>query len=590
MTSTSLWPETEDDLVPLAVFDPPSAALDTAPANWRDWLDALFPKHVTHPPAGHHATFWDHTWAIRKGVGPRPFVAIWSRGGAKSTSAELGATAVGLRGHRHYVLYVRSTQELADKSVENIAALLESKAVERYYPRHAQRQVSKFGASRGWRRNRLRTAGGFTVDAIGLDTAARGVKVEEHRPDLIILDDLDEKHDAPGTTAKKIATVTTSLLPAGSTDCAVLGIQNLITPDGIFSRLVDGRADFLADRIVSGPFPAVEGLAYEPREHPDTGARTYVITKGVASWAGQSIEQCERLLNLIGPAAFEKECQHQVWNRSEGLALRFDTQRHFADLTHAELTKLIGLGSVFAGIDFGLWRFACVLFAVDTSGIVYRVGELFSQRQGLETRAKLIHEHFSSLGVAPRVRIWGDAANPQDIMEINAAFKRGWIDEHGNRVTSPYRVGPVASDNKIRIPSFERWNDLLDRNMFKLVRSVGAGMYWKLGYTVVDGGTEMTGSRLLWEMQHLSYPVPSETKAQSQDPDDHTADGFDCGSASRYALMSYFRPGKEPPADERSAFDPEVLRQDAERAHTIKHRLQRRKNGLKPVDPHFGNY
>ena len=101
--------------------------------------------------------------------------------------------------------------------------------------------MSKYGTSRGWRRNRLRTAGGFTIDAVGLDTAARGLKVEEQRPDLIFLDDIDGKHDTLATTAKKIATLTTSVLPAGSSNVAVIFVQNLIIKDGVASRLADGR-------------------------------------------------------------------------------------------------------------------------------------------------------------------------------------------------------------------------------------------------------------------------------------------------------------------------------------------------------------
>jgi hypothetical protein len=148
----------------------------------------------------------------------RDLAARWSEvhvGGARHVNA------LGVRGKRKYVLYVRETQEQADKSVANVAALLESKAVASYYPEHGDRMVSKFGASRGWRRNRLRTSGGFTVDAIGLDTAARGVKVEEQRPDLIILDDIDDKHDSAGATARKIKTITTSILPAGSSNAAI---------------------------------------------------------------------------------------------------------------------------------------------------------------------------------------------------------------------------------------------------------------------------------------------------------------------------------------------------------------------------------
>ena len=140
----------------------------------------------------------------------------------------------------------------ADKNVENIAVQLESEPIARHYPRHANRKVSKYGTSRGWRRNRLRTAGGFTIDAVGLDTAARGLKVEERRPDLIVLDDVDGKHDTLTTTAKKIATITTSILPAGSTNVAVLFVQNLIIRDGVASRIADGRARYSRMASVGG--------------------------------------------------------------------------------------------------------------------------------------------------------------------------------------------------------------------------------------------------------------------------------------------------------------------------------------------------
>jgi hypothetical protein len=223
-TAALLWPDQETD--PFAeLFDELRHAPDrrpltlVAPTDWQGWLPALFPQHVKFKFADRHIAFWEWVWSIELDSSPRPFVGIWPRGGAKSTSAEL---AVGARCPRQAEirLYVRETQEQADKSVANVAALLESKA-SRLLPRARDRMVSKFGASRGWRRNRLRTSGGFTVDAIGLDTAARGVKVEEQRPDLIILDDIDDKHDSAGATARKIKTITTSILPAGSSNAAI---------------------------------------------------------------------------------------------------------------------------------------------------------------------------------------------------------------------------------------------------------------------------------------------------------------------------------------------------------------------------------
>lgn len=520
-----------------------------APGDWEDWLRALFPQYVVHPFAERHIDFWEWVWDIEEDSTPRPFVAIWPRGGAKSTSAELASTALGIRGKRRYALYIRETQEQADKSVANIAALLESATVEEYYPEHADRMVGKFGASLGWRRNRLRTSGGFTVDAIGLDTAARGVKVDENRPDLMIFDDIDGKHDTAGTTMKKVKTITTSLLPAGSSNVAVLAIQNLIIPDGVFSQLADGRAEFLSDRIVSGPFPAVADLETEWINDTTTGTRKAKIVAGEATWDGQDLATCQRNIDLFGLSSFLAECQHDVSARKEGLALRF-TDEHLCDLTDAEVRDLVKMGSVFGGLDFGAWRFAVNVWAVDRNGIPHCIVEYFSQREEHSVRARALYEKCAAVGIT-RLTLWGDAANPQDIIEINAAWKRGWQDATTGRWIYPaFRVVAVAMENKMRTASVERLNDLLGRLAIRFRRTLGAGMQWLLGWNAASAGTETTGSRLLWEIKHWSYPIPQEGKAQAQDPDDHTADGGDAVAAMRYAIMSWWKAAKpEPPPD-----------------------------------------
>lgn len=325
--SASLWPGQESADPLASAFDSAvvSSARTTplvAPRYWRSWLTRLFPTHVRGGFAGRHVAFWEWVWAIEPDSDPRPFVGIWPRGGAKSSSAELGAAALGLRGKRRYALYVRDTQDRADDSVSNIAALLESDSVAAYYPDHAERLLGKFGSSRGWRRNRLRTAGGFTVDALGLDVAARGVKLEDQRPDVIIFDDIDGRHDSPRATEKKLATIRDGLLQAGSANVAVLAIQNLIIPNGMFSRLADGRADFLTRRVLSGPEPAVRELVTVKAHDPATGGLRDVIVSGSPTWRGQGLAACQQIIDRSGLSAFVRECQHLVAEREGALWTR----------------------------------------------------------------------------------------------------------------------------------------------------------------------------------------------------------------------------------------------------------------------------
>lgn len=922
--------ELDQHVAVLSAADPARAqvGLYPVPVDWRARLKAIFPKHVQHPFADRHAEFWAWVNAIELDSSPDPFVAAWPRGGAKSTGAELCAADLGCRGKRRYCLYVRETQTQADKSVQNIAALLESREVADYYPLHADRMVGKYGNSKGWNRERLTTAGGYVIDAVGLDTASRGLKHEEQRPDIIIFDDIDGKLDGPHITKKKEDTITHSILPAGSNNCAVLFIQNLIIQDGIASKLVDGRADYLVKRRVSGPFPAVEGLKYEWRIDERTGIRRALITAGHASWAGQPIEACQRMIDQFGLSAFLKEChpagalvtmadgsvrpiedvavddqvvshtgslrhvtevmrrpysgalvtirrayrdrpleatanhplfvarrqrksralqyrgkdltyqwvpasevqrgdllveplpqqppltadgevvyrfdrspigrpavgpdeiratpallrllgyytaegcsapaavhftfhiderafvdevlaavaevfgpvpvtvegskntdkavdihvsstiaarffaaavgkhatdkrvpewvfrcsddlahefvraywrgdgwahkagfhfctasaclaedvrrlllrfgivcavgyrrqmtsfgrgrvntmwelrargrfgerlghilgepftarsqqarafiangyvhysvravearevaaltvynceveedhsflaegiashncQHQVKGRAEGVSLRFEPARHYIDLTDDECRRLIARAlqskriSVFGGIDFGAWRFGFTLWVVTDDGQIIRVDEYFAQRlpgeASLSERALAIHEMCQRYDIPVEekgIPIWGDAANPTDILELNLAFKRGWVDDRGETVTSRLRVVPVASENKLRKTSVDRINDRLDRTVLRFRR--GVSYEWRLGMNAGSEGTPQVGSRLMWEIENWSYPIPRPGEEQTQDPDDSTADGADCVSSMRYALMSAF--------------------------------------------------
>jgi hypothetical protein len=210
---------------------------------------------------------------------------------------------------RKFVLYVSATQKQANKHVQAIRARFEVLGI--------PRAVGTYGNSLGWAMDLLRVANGFNVLALGLDAAGRGVKLDDVRPDLIVLDDVDGRHDSPETTAKKIETLTESILPTGSTDAAVLVVQNRIHSNSIVAQLVDGRADFLLDREVHEE-PAVLGLELESEIQAD-GTHLYRIRKGEATWEGQPLDTCEAQINEWGRAAFMREAQHVTDEGENGL-------------------------------------------------------------------------------------------------------------------------------------------------------------------------------------------------------------------------------------------------------------------------------
>lgn len=270
---------------------------------WQEWLLRNFPHVCTHPFAGRHIRLWEWFESLTPGTRPRPRVEVWPRGGAKSSTGELGTARVGAKLTRRFVLYVSGTQEQADKHVQTVGSLFEALGVDR--------AVNRYGHSRGWRRDQLRTANGFNVSALGLDVAVRGVKLDQYRPDLIIFDDIDSQDDSLKTVAKKAAAITTAIIPAGSYDCALLFLQNLIHEEGIVSQLVDGRADFLHNREVPPVEPAVVGMQVKDVPQAD-GSRIYRIVAGTPTWAGQNLATCEAQISDWGLRAFKREAQQEV--------------------------------------------------------------------------------------------------------------------------------------------------------------------------------------------------------------------------------------------------------------------------------------
>lgn len=399
---------------------------------WEEWLHLLFPTYASQPFAQRHVDFWLWIESIEKGERPRPFVAIWSRAGAKSTSAELACVRVGAKHSRKYIWYCCGTQEQADKHVETIASMLESDAMMIHHPALAERKLSKYGHSRGWRRQRLRTRSSFTIDSIGLDVATRGAKVEEQRPDMIVFDDIDEKHDTMHTVKRKIETITTNILPAGSPDLAVLFIQNLIHPNSIASQLVRDEAPFLVDRIVSGPHPAVENLVVEQRKDKN-GVTHYQIMGGKATWSGQSLPMCQTQIETWGLTAFLQEAQHEVTEAPGGIY-------NHIEFAHIERDKLPDF------VDGCVW--------VDPA-VTARDG---SDCQGLQVDA--IDEH----GILYRLFSWEQVASPEAAlkMAILKCFEYG------------FSIVGVETDQggDVWRPAYEKVCDnlILDKNYPRIVK------------------------------------------------------------------------------------------------------------------------
>lgn len=284
-------------------------------ADYHLWLSHLLPKHFRSAGpeqfAPHHEEFWGWGWKIKLGEIPVPpaYLAIWPRGGNKSTSAEGLAVALGARERRKFGLYVCRTQPQANAHVASISSMLLRSAIGRFYPGMANPQIIEMGNHRKegtWNRSALTTGTDFTMQGYGLESALRGVRVEEYRPDLIIISDIDDINDKPGYVQSLLNSLAGSVLGTASNDCVVLFEQNLIHHNSMINRILTRDVDTLSDRFEGGPIPAL----WEPDYAFRNGK--WFIVDGIPSWPGQDIEACQNKINTEGKDYFERECQHDV--------------------------------------------------------------------------------------------------------------------------------------------------------------------------------------------------------------------------------------------------------------------------------------
>ncbi len=324
---------------------------------------------------------------IQTGLRYKPRVEVWPRGGGKSATYELGLTRLAVKLTRRFALIVSDTQSQADSHVQSVAAFLLQAG--------ASPAISVQGRPRGWRRDQLQTKNGFYVAGFGVEGGQRGIRVEEFRPDIIIFDDVDGRHDSPDAVAKKVECITESIMPAGSPDCIYLWIENVIHSNSITQQLIDERADFLLDREIAVVEPAVWGLTYDtvPR---DGRKPLYRITGGTPTWAGQDLATCEYQINAWSLETFLRESQHAVWYGSAFFD-QWDDTRHRQPAKYAPESPPPSWWRYYGGLDDGYDDpFAFVLYGVDARGKVHGMGALQERRltnvQKAERVAMLLEE------------------------------------------------------------------------------------------------------------------------------------------------------------------------------------------------------
>ena len=356
---------------------------------------ALVPPSLWKEPS----TFQRRFWSWLDGIGaeaPSPYLAIWFRGSGKSTCAEMAVVSLGANKLRGYILYISRTQPRADDHVANIGAMLESDIVAERWPDLSTRAVGKYGNVKGWRRNRLITKGGLIVDALGLEVASRGLKLEFRRPEGAVLDDIDHHADSATEIEKRITAISQGVLPALTENAVICISQNLVHPDGVVSRIREGRVDFLQEATMDGPIPAINNFTVvdTPQGRLPKGQPVWMEGFGPSSILAE--------WKRIGETAFRREMQHEVHSREGAM---------FADISFRRIARetippLVGRElwidpAVGAGATGSLCGFIAGGRGVDSEGKVKLYVEwAYEKRMSPEAALRLAAAKAQELGIS----------------------------------------------------------------------------------------------------------------------------------------------------------------------------------------------
>ena len=201
------------------------------------WDQHYFPHYGGAAPSALHEYLYERLPVIvNTPAGQRDAIAA-PRGEAKSTKVSMSFVLwCVVTGAKHYVVIVMDAFEQAAEMLEAIKAELEAN------PRIANDFPEACGQGKVWRAGVIVTANGPKVEAFGSAKKIRGRRHGAHRPDLAIMDDIenDENVTTPAQRDKLQRFVTASVLNLGPPDDSMdaILIGTVLHYDSVLSRFL----------------------------------------------------------------------------------------------------------------------------------------------------------------------------------------------------------------------------------------------------------------------------------------------------------------------------------------------------------------
>ncbi|KQI67991.1 hypothetical protein AN189_13035 [Loktanella sp. 3ANDIMAR09] len=183
--------------------------------GYRYFCETYFPHYLTHDPSLLHLDLYrDLPAMLTSDVGEKRLV-IAPRGSAKSSHVSMLAPLwAALTERKHYVCLIMDAFEQAAVMIEAVKAELQ------FNPRLAYDFPDGCGVGHMWREGVIVTRGNVKFEAFGTGKKIRGRRHGPYRPDLVVLDDVenDENVESPKQRDKLENWIAKAVLKLGPTD------------------------------------------------------------------------------------------------------------------------------------------------------------------------------------------------------------------------------------------------------------------------------------------------------------------------------------------------------------------------------------
>ena len=295
------------------VFDPR--------AGYDYFVTHYFPHYTRHPEKSDlHRYLFDRLPRILQSPKSEPDAIAAPRGEAKSTLVtQLFTLYCIVTGRKHYAVLIMESIDQAYPMLEAIKVELEAN------PRLRIDFPEAAGKGRVWQAGTIVTRNNIKVTIAGSGKKLRGLRHGAHRPDLVILDDLenDEQVRSAEQRDKLHSWLTKTVLPLGAAGekLDVVYIGTILHYDSVLARTLNNKAwttarfkallkppsdmvlwDEWESLYLGSGETAADRFYYEHRTAMDAGA--------VVSWAARPLLALMKIRARDGHATFDSEYQN----------------------------------------------------------------------------------------------------------------------------------------------------------------------------------------------------------------------------------------------------------------------------------------